>query len=105
MQKVLRYETPDWERSCGHYRSHKSAIKRATICNSDPLCWKSDGQGLFDLNFGTPSLNTGKLVGSLIRARSTVFICIVLLLFPYMVFFFSWLSIVLISLSKWEPTD
>ena len=28
----------------------KSAIKRATICNSDPLCWGSDGQGLFDLN-------------------------------------------------------
>ena len=31
----------------------KSAIKRATICNSDPLCWESDGQGLFDLNFAS----------------------------------------------------
>jgi hypothetical protein len=29
----------------------KSAMKRATICHSDPLCWESDGQGLFDLNF------------------------------------------------------
>jgi hypothetical protein len=27
-----------------------SALKRAEICNSDPLCWESDGQGLFDLN-------------------------------------------------------
>ena len=31
----------------------KSAIKRTTICNSDPLCWDSDGQGLFDLNFAS----------------------------------------------------
>lgn len=31
----------------------KSAIKRATICNSDPLCWESDGQGLFDLNYSS----------------------------------------------------
>jgi hypothetical protein len=31
----------------------KSAIKRATICNSDPLCWESEGQGLFDLNFAS----------------------------------------------------
>jgi hypothetical protein len=31
----------------------KSAVKRATICNSDPLCWKSEGQGLFDLNFAS----------------------------------------------------
>ena len=30
-----------------------SAIKRATICNSDPLCWESEGQGLFDLNFAS----------------------------------------------------
>lgn len=30
-----------------------SALKRATVCNSDPLCWESDGQGLFDLNFGS----------------------------------------------------
>lgn len=30
-----------------------SALKRATICNSDPLCWESDGQGLFDLNFAS----------------------------------------------------
>ena len=29
----------------------KSAMKRATICHSDPLCWESEGQGLFDLNF------------------------------------------------------
>ncbi|RMZ51410.1 DUF1998 domain-containing protein [Flavobacteriaceae bacterium PRS1] len=31
----------------------KSAIKRATICNSDPLCWESEGQGLFNLNFAS----------------------------------------------------
>lgn len=31
----------------------KSAIKRVTICNSDPLCWGSEGQGLFDLNFAS----------------------------------------------------
>lgn len=31
----------------------KSALKRATICHSDPLCWESDGQGLFDLNFSS----------------------------------------------------
>jgi hypothetical protein len=31
----------------------KSALKRATICNSDPLCWESEGQGLFDLNFAS----------------------------------------------------
>jgi hypothetical protein len=28
-----------------------SALKRAQLCSSDPLCWHSDGQGLFDLNF------------------------------------------------------
>ena len=31
----------------------KSAVNRATICNSDPLCWASEGQGLFDLNFAS----------------------------------------------------
>lgn len=31
----------------------RSALKRATICNSDPLCWESEGQGLFDLNFSS----------------------------------------------------
>ena len=30
-----------------------SAMKRSTICNSDPLCWESDGQGLFELNFAS----------------------------------------------------
>jgi hypothetical protein len=30
-----------------------SAIKRATICHSDPLCFESEGQGLFDLNFAS----------------------------------------------------
>lgn len=30
-----------------------SALKRATICNSDPLCWESTGQGLFELNFAS----------------------------------------------------
>lgn len=30
-----------------------SALKRATICNSDPLCWESEGQGLFELNFAS----------------------------------------------------
>lgn len=29
----------------------KSALKRATICNSDPLCWDSNGQGLYNLNY------------------------------------------------------
>lgn len=28
----------------------KSALVRATVCHSDPLCWESDGQGLFELN-------------------------------------------------------
>lgn len=28
----------------------RSALVRSTICNSDPLCWKSEGQGLFELN-------------------------------------------------------
>ena len=31
----------------------RSALKRATICHSDPLCWESEGQGLFDLNFSS----------------------------------------------------
>lgn len=31
----------------------KSALKRATVCNSDPLCWESDGQGLFELNLAS----------------------------------------------------
>lgn len=31
----------------------ESALRRATICNSDPLCWESEGQGLFDLNFAS----------------------------------------------------
>ncbi|MES2573343.1 MAG: DUF1998 domain-containing protein [Bacteroidota bacterium] len=31
----------------------KSALKRSTICHSDPLCWESEGQGLFDLNFAS----------------------------------------------------
>lgn len=31
----------------------KSALIRATICNSDPLCWESEGQGLFDLNLAS----------------------------------------------------
>jgi hypothetical protein len=30
-----------------------NAINRATICNSDPLCWTSEGQGLFDLNLAS----------------------------------------------------
>lgn len=30
-----------------------NAVNRATICNSDPLCWTSEGQGLFDLNFAS----------------------------------------------------
>jgi hypothetical protein len=28
----------------------KSALIRSTVCPSDPLCWESDGQGLFQLN-------------------------------------------------------
>jgi hypothetical protein len=31
----------------------QSALRRATICNSDPLCWESEGQGLFELNFAS----------------------------------------------------
>lgn len=31
----------------------KSALKRATVCNSDPLCWNSTGQGLFELNLAS----------------------------------------------------
>lgn len=31
----------------------KSALKRATVCNSDPLCWESEGQGLFELNLAS----------------------------------------------------
>jgi hypothetical protein len=30
-----------------------NALERARICNSDPLCWESDGQGLFELNFAS----------------------------------------------------
>jgi Domain of unknown function (DUF1998) len=30
-----------------------NALERAKICNSDPLCWESDGQGLFELNFAS----------------------------------------------------
>ncbi|GAB3194086.1 hypothetical protein ABID22_000338 [Pontibacter aydingkolensis] len=31
----------------------KRALERATICSSDPLCWESDGQGLFELNLAS----------------------------------------------------
>ena len=31
----------------------KNAINRAVICSSDPLCWESEGQGLFDLNYAS----------------------------------------------------
>lgn len=30
-----------------------NALERARICNSDPLCWESEGQGLFELNFAS----------------------------------------------------
>ena len=30
-----------------------NALERARICSSDPLCWESDGQGLFELNFAS----------------------------------------------------
>ena len=30
-----------------------SALNRGIICNSDPLCWESDGQGLFEMNFAS----------------------------------------------------
>lgn len=29
------------------------ALERATICSSDPLCWESEGQGLFELNLAS----------------------------------------------------
>ena len=28
----------------------KRGLNRAVDCSSDPLCWESDGQGIFDLN-------------------------------------------------------
>jgi len=28
----------------------KKGLKRSVNCSSDPLCWESDGQGIFDLN-------------------------------------------------------
>lgn len=28
----------------------RNSLQRANDCSSDPLCWESDGQGLFDLN-------------------------------------------------------
>lgn len=31
----------------------RSALMRSTVCHSDPLCWESEGQGLFDLNFAS----------------------------------------------------
>ncbi|HYF66695.1 MAG TPA: DUF1998 domain-containing protein [Ohtaekwangia sp.] len=31
----------------------KSALVRSSICNSDPLCWESEGQGLFELNLAS----------------------------------------------------
>lgn len=31
----------------------KRAFERATICSSDPLCWESAGQGLFELNLAS----------------------------------------------------
>jgi hypothetical protein len=30
-----------------------NALRRAEICNSDPLCWGSEGQGLFELNLAS----------------------------------------------------
>ena len=31
----------------------KNALLRAVDCSSDPLCWESEGQGLFDLNLAS----------------------------------------------------
>ena len=28
----------------------KKGMERSVNCSSDPLCWESDGQGIFDLN-------------------------------------------------------
>lgn len=28
-------------------------LNRSIECSSDPLCWESDGQGLFDLNLAS----------------------------------------------------
>jgi hypothetical protein len=30
-----------------------SALTRSTVCQSDPLCWESEGQGLFELNMAS----------------------------------------------------
>lgn len=63
MNGVLIYTTEGAEGSMGGLIAQtsgnnlenliKSALLRATICNSDPLCWNSDGQGLFNLNFSS----------------------------------------------------
>jgi len=31
----------------------EKALRRSINCSNDPLCWESDGQGLFDLNFAS----------------------------------------------------
>jgi hypothetical protein len=31
----------------------KNALKRGIDCSSDPLCWESDGQGLFGFNLAS----------------------------------------------------
>lgn len=31
----------------------RNALRRAEVCNSDPLCWESAGQGLFELNLAS----------------------------------------------------
>lgn len=31
----------------------ENALIRAAVCNSDPLCWESEGQGLFELNLAS----------------------------------------------------
>lgn len=60
MAGVLIYTTEGAEGSMGGLVSQgqpariieliKLALRRAWECSSDPLCWESDGQGIFDLN-------------------------------------------------------
>ena len=63
MQGVLIYTTEGSEGSMGGlvsqvepnivYSIIYKALKRGVNCSNDPLCWESEGQGLFELNFAS----------------------------------------------------
>jgi hypothetical protein len=60
MAGILIYTTDGSEGSMGGLVSQasehniekliKNALLRGVNCSSDPLCWESEGQGLFDFN-------------------------------------------------------